>query len=138
VEQADKPKVVLILIENEGKILLIRRRYPMTIVGLEWAFPGGVTHPGENEFDAAKREAKQEVGLDIEIKGKIFERKHQKIFITLAYFEGTIIDPDQKAVIGEPDEISEVKWVMAEKVLETFTSDTDPVIKNYVMSKAKK
>jgi len=53
------------VILNEGKILLVRR-------GVEpgkgrWSIPGGAVELGEKVRDATIREAKEEVGLDVEI-----------------------------------------------------------------------
>ena len=54
----------MVLIEN-GKILLIKRaREPFRG---EWATPGGRIDDGETAEQCAKREMKEETGLDIEI-----------------------------------------------------------------------
>jgi ADP-ribose pyrophosphatase YjhB (NUDIX family) len=52
-----------VVIEREGKILLIRRRYEP----LGWALPGGFVDPGEKVGAAAVREAKEETGLDVRL-----------------------------------------------------------------------
>lgn len=52
-----------IIIEIEGKIVLIRRKNEP----FGWAIPGGFINFGESAEDAAAREAKEETGLDIEI-----------------------------------------------------------------------
>lgn len=49
------------LIEKDGAIVLVRRRYEP----LGWALPGGFVDPGEKVGEAAVREAKEETGLDI-------------------------------------------------------------------------
>ncbi|RLI05849.1 NUDIX hydrolase [Candidatus Bathyarchaeota archaeon] len=54
------------LIEQNGKILLIKRKYePGTG---KWALPGGLVEFGETVEEAAIREAKEETGLNIKIK----------------------------------------------------------------------
>ncbi len=50
-----------IIIENAGKILLIKRRNPP----LGWALPGGFVDYGESVEEAARREALEETGLVI-------------------------------------------------------------------------
>jgi 8-oxo-dGTP diphosphatase len=52
-----------IVIETGGGIVLVRRRNPP----LGWALPGGFVDPGESVAQAARREAKEETGLDVEL-----------------------------------------------------------------------
>lgn len=51
-----------IIIEISGGIILIKRKNPP----FGWAIPGGFIDYGESAEHAAKREAKEETGLDIE------------------------------------------------------------------------
>jgi 8-oxo-dGTP diphosphatase len=61
-----KPMVgVGVLIENNGRYLLIKRAAEPD-KGL-WSIPGGMVEIGERTHDAARREAKEETGLDVEI-----------------------------------------------------------------------
>jgi 8-oxo-dGTP diphosphatase len=54
-----------VIIENEGRILLIQRdREPAR--GL-WTFPGGAVELGETVRQAAQREAREETGLEVEV-----------------------------------------------------------------------
>lgn len=50
-----------VIIEVEGKIALVRRKYPPP----GWAIPGGFIDPGERAEDAAVREAREETGLSV-------------------------------------------------------------------------
>jgi 8-oxo-dGTP diphosphatase len=52
-----------IVIESGDGIVLVRRRNPP----LGWALPGGFVDPGEGVAQAARREAKEETGLDVEL-----------------------------------------------------------------------
>ena len=52
-----------VLIGNE-KILMVRQSYKGETI---WTFPGGGIEPDESPEEAAIREVKEEVGLDIEI-----------------------------------------------------------------------
>lgn len=50
-----------IIIETAGKIVLIKRKNPPH----GWALPGGFIDYGESAEDAARREAREETGLEI-------------------------------------------------------------------------
>ena len=62
------PKVAaVVLVKMDGKLLMVRR-------GVEpemgrWAFPSGYVDRGEVVEHAAKREVKEETGLDVELDG---------------------------------------------------------------------
>jgi len=129
-----RPKVVLALIENDGKFLLIRRK--VRLGKLEWAFPGGVTHEEETEEESVAREIKEEVGLDVEVKKKLLERKHPDTFVQIAYYHCSVTN-NRNPKVGEPHEIAEVAWVHAKEVLIKFTSDVDPIIQKFILSRAK-
>jgi len=61
------PRVVSsVIIKKENKILLIKE--VLESLKEYWIFPGGGVDFGETIIDAAKREVKEEIGLDIEIK----------------------------------------------------------------------
>lgn len=126
-----KPKVVLAMIVQDGKFLLIRRK--VRLLKLEWAFPGGVIEDAETDEAAVIREAREEVGLKVEVKRKVLERKHPDTLVTVAYFH-CVLKGKQIPKIGEPYEISEIAWVPATEVLIKFTSDVAPEIRNFVLS----
>ncbi|SRR6266545_2415197 len=53
-----------VIIEIDGGIVLVRRRHPP----LGWALPGGFVDRGESVAEAARREAKEETALEVELR----------------------------------------------------------------------
>ena len=54
----------LCVIEHDGHIVLIRQRYRN-----RWGLPGGLLMRNEQPADAARREVREEIGLDVDLVG---------------------------------------------------------------------
>lgn len=54
--------VSAVIRDEQGRVLLALRRRPAI-----WNLPGGSVEPGETPWDAAVRETREEVGLDVEV-----------------------------------------------------------------------
>ncbi len=48
--------------DAEGRILMLRARYSGG-----WLAPGGAVHPGEDPLSGARRECREELGLEVEV-----------------------------------------------------------------------
>lgn len=130
-------KIVLALIEKDGSFLIIKRKKPL--LGLLWAFPGGIQKEGETEEDAVVRESKEEVGLDVEVVGnKLFEWKHPKTLVQTSYFHCRQTNTTQNADIGEPYEIEELEWVSSTEVFQKFTTESHQKIREFVLGFSKR
>ncbi len=57
------PTVDIILYTPDGQVVLIKRKNPPH----GWALPGGFVDYGESVEDAAVREAREEVGIEVEL-----------------------------------------------------------------------
>ncbi len=82
-----------IIIETPKGIVLIERRNPPH----GWAIPGGFVDYGETLEDAARREAKEETSLDVELKNLLYvysnpsrdPRQHTVSTVFIAKAKGT-------------------------------------------------
>jgi 8-oxo-dGTP diphosphatase len=61
--KSPRPTVDVIIEMEGGGVVLVRRRNPPH----GWALPGGFVDGGESVATAARREAKEETGLDVEL-----------------------------------------------------------------------
>lgn len=59
--------VVVPQIRRPGKepLLVITKEYRFPLANYEWAFPAGLAEEGESALDVARRELKEETGLDM-------------------------------------------------------------------------
>jgi 8-oxo-dGTP diphosphatase len=59
---------VIAIVENEGEILVGKKSLSSTFLPGAWHIPGGKIKKGETDAQALRREIKEEVGIEIEIK----------------------------------------------------------------------
>ena len=83
----DKFDVVAAIIIKDGKYFIAQRNRKKHM-GLSWEFPGGKVEKGETFEIALKREIKEELNIEINIKNKLGEENYQddKINVKLHYF----------------------------------------------------
>lgn len=125
------PCTVDIIIEIDGKIALIKRKYPP----LGWAIPGGFVEKGESLEAAAAREAKEETGLDLEDLGQFraySDPKRDPRFHTI-----TIVFTAKG--LGSPRAASDAKEIELFDIesLPPMAFDHANILKEYYYKKAK-
>jgi 8-oxo-dGTP diphosphatase len=105
---SDHPLVgVGVVIVSDGAILLVQRgREPG--IGL-WAVPGGKVRRGETMRDAARREAREETGLDVEVSDVIWVGEHidDDHHLVLVDFAASVIG----GILAAADDADDVRWV---------------------------
>lgn len=125
------------VIEKDGRIILIRRGRSVFVGKL--ALPGGRVNEGETVEEAARREVKEETGLDIEltdILGVYSDPKRdprgEVISVT---FVGKIINGEAKA----GDDAQSIEWYDLDKIdFKALAFDHAKIIKDYLGWKKKK
>ena len=103
--------IPLIQKESEWYVLLILHQK-----GHHWAFPKGHSNPGETPLESAKRELKEETGLEIERllqdipleETYQFYRRHETVQKTVQYFPALV----KGTVVLQKEEIQDAKWVL--------------------------
>lgn len=106
------------LIEDQGKILLTED------VGKPgWKLPGGKVEKGETVIDAAKREVKEETGLEVELTGLLSKVNYQNdegISRQRYCFAAEVIGGQQKLMTGE---VKQAKWFSFKELMELKETD---------------
>lgn len=102
-----RPKTygVKVIIENEGKVLMIRNSYGTKL----WTFPGGGKKRNETPEEGAKREALEEVGLcldGLEYLGSYFNESQYKRDTAYCFYKK--VDSDYFKI--DDDEVEEGRW----------------------------
>jgi len=108
-----------VVIRDKDKILLIQRGIGSS-QGI-WSVPGGLVELGEKVNDAAKREVKEETGLDVEIGdligiANIIQRDDEakvKYHYVVADFLGKIVGGKLHPTVEAPD----ARWVKSEELV---------------------
>ena len=77
------PVVVCFVIERDRHVLLLRRNAWKDEAPGQWETGSGRVEPGESPADAARREAREETGLEVEVLGQLgahrFRRGRERV-----------------------------------------------------------
>jgi mutator protein MutT len=105
-----EPTRVGIGLIGRGGSYLIRRRPPLPGSPMPgyWEFPGGKCHEGESPEHCARRECREEVGLDVRVvrPRRVVRHVYPHGFVELHFFE---CEPEP--IAAEPAEGSGFRWV---------------------------
>ncbi len=104
------------------QILLIRH-----VNGGHWAFPKGHVEKGETEEQTARREILEETGLSV-----ILDNRYRQV-VTYSPKKDVVKDvvyfvahaPSEVTAVAQESEISQVRWVDADKAVEYVSFDND-------------
>jgi 8-oxo-dGTP diphosphatase len=98
-----------VIVDGEGRTLLIRRSKANKNFTGKWEWPGGKVDPGEDFAVAAIREAKEETGLDVELTGVagVAQFEMPKAFVAMLCMEARILG----GTLTLSDEHDAFQWV---------------------------
>ena len=120
----------VVLYDSQGRILLLRHRYRP---GSGWGIPGGFLGQGEQPEAAARRELKEELGIDVGDLRLAFVRTLTSIRqvenVFTGQFDGTI------AAVN--DEVLEYRWFGREELPEQLSADQHSLIERASREDAK-
>lgn len=95
--------------DSEGRVLLLHRN---TLERQQWETPGGKIEPDEDPVIAAKREAKEELGIEVDISDEIgrqdFEEDGHQFGYT--WYRATILSGVPKPAEKKHDRIEYIPW----------------------------
>lgn len=108
-ETVARPVIAAAVIVHERRVLLVRRR--IAEGSLSWQLPAGEVEPGEDVEAAAVRETVEETGLSVRAVKPLGQRTHPATGRRMTYTACEVVAG--VAVVGDEDEIDEVRWVAA-------------------------
>ena len=126
---------VYLIIRNENNEILLQRRCGTKLWPNYLALPAGHVDEGEDAYEAAIREAKEELGIDIKFEDLInpivVTRRNKSlksyfdVYFEVRAYEGEI-------TINEPDKCSELVWADINNLPEDMIQYEQTAINNYL------
>lgn len=122
-----------VIVENNKVLLILQQN------DAYWGFPKGHVENGETETQTAKREVKEEVGLDVKIDES---KRYVTNYIVRDEIDKTsvfyIATPIGGKIQKQDSEVKEVKWCTFEEALNLITFDNLKEVLRNVMEDIKK
>lgn len=110
-----------IVIEDNGKILFIKRSISKKSLPGIISFPSGTIEENENAFDCSKREAFEELGVEVFPEKIIAELELRELDVKLIFVLCSI--ESGEPFIKEPLEIDEIIWMNFDEFFEKYSDE---------------
>lgn len=101
-----------VIVDGSTRALLVRHNYGRH----NWEIPGGLSEPGESAEQTARREVREELGVEIEIEGLTgvyWEPEWREVGGHHFVFRARLTDGSQPRA-ADPNEIADLGWFRAE------------------------
>jgi 8-oxo-dGTP diphosphatase len=117
-DSEERPPIAAAIIVQDGRVLMTRRRFSEG--SLVWGFPTGEVEPGESPEQAAVREVREEVGLQVAVERRLGERDHPATGRHMVYIACRV--QSGSAELVDHEELAEAAWCTLEELLERVPS----------------
>jgi 8-oxo-dGTP diphosphatase len=98
--------VVAAVVEEDDAFLVTRRPQGVHLAGL-WEFPGGKIDPAESHADALRREMREELDTDVDVRDLVFHTTHIYPERAVAlFFYNCVLRQAPRPLLGQ-----EMRWV---------------------------
>jgi len=115
-----KQHAVLVL-KHKDKILFVKRSMKKSTLPGIWAFPSGTTEKGEEVYDTIKREALEELNVEVKTEKIFAEILLPEFSVRLIFVLCTI--KSGNPTIKEPNEIDRFEWMSFPEFFERFSDN---------------
>ena len=117
---AKRTGVAVLFFDESGKLLIVKPNYKEG-----WQVPGGTVDKDESPKDAAIRETKEEIGIDVEdLTFLSVEYKSEKVygfdFLEFMFLGKTLSQEEVASIVLQEDELDEFKFVTIDEALALF------------------
>lgn len=116
-----------VLIIDRDRVLLVRHNYGLR----RWSFPGGVVEAGETPAEAARREALEEIGVEVhlgDLQGRYRVHGLGRPDIEVHIFTASVISGNIR--IADPAEIADLGWFHPSAAPNPLTTDARGVFED--------
>lgn len=124
----NRPTIAAAVITIDDRVLLVRRRVAEGT--LSWAFPSGSQEPGESAAQAAAREAREEVGLEVTAHQVLGERIHPATGRHMVYVSCRAAGGE--AHIADIDELAGLAWCRLDELDEYVPHGLFPPVNEHL------
>jgi 8-oxo-dGTP pyrophosphatase MutT (NUDIX family) len=105
---------ICVVERDDGRVLVVRHSYRNA-----WGFPGGLLKRGEEVADGARREAREEVGIEVELLGEpavVVAPEPRRVDVVYRARPADGVDPDSAHPVSP--EIVDVRWAPVDELPE--------------------